>query len=182
MLVISNRLKGIIVRILVIGTLFTGACSKSDGESPNRDEESFLTCKINGEQRRFNFVVNANSQPADWNKIQFVVISGWENQDIEKSPSFGISMLLPEGAKETTYSVNGNTSLELDGQYCVQHWKDGAHTGTTCFMGGRTDGTNFTLTITSLSRWGVKGKFSGLLRDGNSYLKITEGEFSAPYN
>lgn len=35
-------------------------------------------------------------------------------------------MLLPEGAKETTYSVNGNTSLELDGQYRVQHWKEGA--------------------------------------------------------
>lgn len=182
MVAILNFVKGRSQFMLAIGILLLVACGKNDGKPTGINEESFLICKINGKERKFNFAVNANSQPADWNKIHFVVIAGWETNDIDKSPSFDISLVLPDGAKETTYSVNGNTSLELDGQYCVQRWDAGAHVDTDCHMGGRSDGTYFTLTITSLSRWGVKGKFSGLLRNGSSFLKVTDGEFAAPYN
>jgi len=52
-------------------------------------------------------------------------------------------------------------------------------------MGNGSDGSNFTLKITSLDSWGVKGTFSGKLRligGNNTFINVTEGEFSAPYN
>lgn len=153
-------------------------------EDPNTDtihDESFLTCKINGELRKFNYAVNANDKPAT-EVEHFVVIGGWEKEDM--NIGFGISLLIPEkeGVKETTYSVAGTNTLELDADYYIQNWNGGKHTGTTVYSGGRSDGTNFTLTITSLTKWGVKGTFSGRLQNGSAYVVVTDGKFSAPYN
>ena len=51
------------------------------------------------------------------------------------------------------------------------------------FHGGRSSDTFFTLNITSIDDWGVKGTFSGLLRDADdNYIEVTDGKFSAPYN
>lgn len=124
--------------------------------------------------------VNANDKPAT-DTLHFVVIGGWEKQDMIKG--FGIHLLVPAGAKETTYSVAGGSIPELDGDYYIQNDEDGKM-WTTTYSGGRTTGTQFTLTITSLTAWGVKGTFSGKLKlsGGDEYITVTDGKFSAPYN
>ncbi|GGI28529.1 hypothetical protein [Pedobacter mendelii] len=112
-----------------------------------------------------------------------MVISGWEKEDM--ITGFGIDLVIPgEGAKEKTYSVAGTLAPELDGQFYIQNYKDGKLNGTSVYSGGRETNTNFTLKITSLTDWGVKGTFSGKLKlsGGNKFILVTDGAFSAPYN
>lgn len=159
----------------------SSSCGKKDVDGDDSSER-YLTCKLNGEEHNFKYGVNANQKPSE-ETVHFVVIGGWEQEEISKSPGFGINMLIPEGVKEQTYSVAGGSTPELDGQYYIQHDKDGK-TWTTVYDGGRSTGTQFTLTITSLTAWGVKGTFSGKLRlnAGDEYIIVTDGKFSAPYN
>jgi len=169
---------------LAILTLFATmlcACSKDGGGGSIDDAEKFLTCKINGKYHEFNYMVNANDKPAT-DTVHFVVIGGWEKQDMVTG--FGINMQIKEGAKETTYTGNHLSDLLLAGKYYIQNMKDGKIVGTTIFNGGDLDGSSFTLTITSLTKWGVKGNFSGKLKllGGEDYVTVTEGKFSAPYN
>jgi len=157
------------------------SCSKNDGDIGDSSEK-FLSCKLNGKEYNFNYHVNANDKPAE-EVVHFVVISGWEKEDMVTG--FGIDLLIPgDGVKEQSYSVAGGSVPELDGQYYIQNYKDGKIMGTTVYSGGRSDGTQFTLTITSLTAWGVKGTFSGKLRlsAGDEYINVTDGKFSAPYN
>nr|WP_067059718.1 hypothetical protein [Mucilaginibacter sp. L294] len=176
-------MKNQLFAIAIICTLFLG-CGKKDIHNSGGDKsEGTMSCKINGKLHEFNYSTNANDKPST-GKVQFVVIGGWEQEDINKSPGFGIHLLVPSGAEEKAYSVAGTNSLELDGDYYIQNFKDGKLVSTTTFSGGRTTGTNFTLKITSLTSWGVTGTFSGKLKltGGEEYLNITEGQFSAPYN
>jgi hypothetical protein len=152
------------------------SCSKNDGDGSS---EKYLTCKLNGKEHNFNFRVNANDKPAE-KEVHFVVIGGWEKEDMVTG--FGVNMLIPEGVKEKTYSVAGTSAPELDGQFYIQNYKDGKIASTTVYGGGRREGTQFTLTITSLTDWGVKGTFSGKLLGDDGYITVTEGKFSAPYN
>lgn len=156
-------------------------CSKNGGEATEGDAERFLTCKINGDYREFNYMVNANDKPAT-DTVHFVVIGGWEKQDM--ITGFGINMQIAEGAKETTYVVNNASDLLLSGKYYIQSMKDGKIVSTTIYNGGSVYGSDFTLTITSLTKWGVKGTFSGKLKrlGGEDFVTVTEGKFSAPYN
>ncbi|MDT3405285.1 hypothetical protein [Mucilaginibacter terrae] len=156
------------------------SCSKNGGGATD-DQEVYLTCKINGVQREFNYFVNANDKPAT-DTVHFVVIGGWEKEDMVTG--FGINMQSTEGAKEATYTVDSESDLLLAGKYYIQNMKDGKIVGTTIYNGGDVDGSNFTLKITSLTKWGVKGTFSGKLRrlDGNDFVTVTDGKFSAPYN
>ncbi len=166
--------------MLVLTIVGLSACSKNGGGA-SHDTENFLTCKLNGQYYEFNYRVNANDKPAS-DTVHFVVIGGWEKQDMIKG--FGIDLTVPEGAKEKTYAVSGTTALSLHGKYYLQNMKDGKIVSTTGYNGGTSEGTNFTLTITSLSDWGVKGTFSGKLKlvGGDDFVTVTEGKFSAPYN
>lgn len=170
-----NELKFVVFLVVVL----FGACGKSD--DPVADEV-FLECKLNGELHTFNNLTNANDPPSE-ETVHFVVLSGWESEDFIKSPSFGIMLVSEENITEGTYHVAGESFPELDGQYCLQIYEGETHVETECFMGGRSSDTYFTLNITSIDDWGVKGTFSGLLRDvDDSYIEVTEGKFSAPYN
>ena len=166
--------------LLTLIVVSFASCSKNGGEVEEKGEK-YLTCKINGEYREFNYFVNANDKPAT-DTVHFVVISGWEKQD--KITGFGIDMHIAEGAKETTYGGNDASDLLLSGKYYIQNMKDGKIVGTTIYNGGSVTGSDFTLTITSLTKWGVKGTFSGRLRlvGGEDYVTVTDGKFSAPYN
>ncbi|MBB5622822.1 hypothetical protein HDE69_003904 [Pedobacter cryoconitis] len=173
-----NRRLSITFSLLVFICL--SSCSKQNADRSDSSEK-YLTCKLNGKDYSFNTSVNANDKPAE-DEVHFVVIGGWEKED--RITGFGIDMVIPEGVKEKTYSVAGTSAPELKGQFYIQNYKDGKHMGTTVYEGGRSPGTQFTLTITSLTDWGVKGTFSGKLelRDGNEFITVTEGKFSAPYN
>ena len=166
--------------VLALALMGLSACKKNGGTATG-DGEKYLTCKINGKYREFNYSVNANDKPAT-DTVHFVVIGGWEKQDMVTG--FGIDMHLKGGAKETTYTANGASDLLLAGKYYIQNMKDGKIVGTSIYNGGDLDGSGFTLTITSLTKWGVKGTFSGKLKllGGEEYLTVTEGKFSAPYN
>lgn len=91
---------------------------------------------------------------------------------------------IDKGARVGTYVSNSAPGLLLSGKYYIQQMKDGKMLGTTIFNGGDLEVSNFTMTITSLDQWGVKGSFSGRLRllTGKEYLTVTEGKFSAPYH
>ena len=166
--------------VLALATMGLPACKKNGGTAAG-DGEKYLTCKINGEQHEFNYSVNANDKPAT-DTVHFVVIGGWEKQDMVTG--FGIDMHLKEGAKETTYTANDASDPLLACKYYIQNMKDGKIVGTTIYNGGDLDGSSFTLTITSLTKWGVKGTFSGKLKllGGEEFVTVTEGKFSAPYN
>lgn len=171
-----------ILVVLGLGTVFT-ACSNSDDTSPQEDgAEGYFKCKIDGTPRTFNYSLSANDKPDDFNAIHFVTIGGLEGNDPSKSPGFGFQLVSDEGAKETTYTVANGEGPELRGQYYTQDWVNGNHVGTTSYRGDGSDGSTFTLTISSITNWGVKGTFSGLLENNGVYLSVTEGEFSAPYN
>lgn len=164
--------------ILVLVMLGLSACSKNGGEATG-DDKKYLTCKLNGKYCEFNYGVNANDKPTT-DTVHFVVIGGWEKRDMIKG--FGIDLTLPDGAKEKIYTVSGTTALSLHGKYYIQNMKDGKIVSTSGYNGGTSEGTNFTVTITSLSDLGIKGTFCGKLKlvGGDDY--VTEGKFSAPYN
>lgn len=178
----KNKLYNLLFIVSILFILIgLSACDKNDSDVDDQSEK-YLICKLNGKEHRFNYHVNANDKPAE-ETVHFVVISGWEEENTATSPGFGIDLVLPEGAEEKTYSVAGGSTPELDGQYYIQH-AEGGKTWTTVYSGGRSTGTQFTLTITSLTDWGVKGTFSGKLRlsGGDEYITVTDGKFSAPYN
>ncbi|WP_345949179.1 hypothetical protein ABDD95_20245 [Mucilaginibacter sp. PAMB04274] len=177
---LTSRAKFAILSVLALVIIGLSACNKNGGGGGD-DTEKFLTCKINGKYHEFNYMVNANDKPAT-DTVHFVVIGGWENQDM--NIGFGINMQIKEGAKEATYKADHTSDLLLAGKYYIDDMKDGKVVGTTIFNGGDLEGSNFTLTITSLTKWGVKGTFSGKLKrlDGEDYVTVTEGKFSAPYN
>lgn len=168
------------VAMLALTFLVLISCKKNSGGG-NGGQEIYLSCKINGTLHEFNYHVNANDKPAT-DTVHFVVIGGWEKSDMVTG--FGIDMQIDKGAKEATYASNSVAGLLLSGKYYIQQMKDGKIVGTTIFNGGDVDGSNFTMTITSLTQWGVKGTFSGKLRllTGDEYLTVTDGKFSAPYN
>ncbi|SFC43576.1 hypothetical protein SAMN04487891_11123 [Flagellimonas taeanensis] len=169
----------IFLSLILLSVLFK-SCSKDDGNTVSG--EGFLRCRLNGELKEFNNFVNANDPPQE-ETVHFVVVGGFEKENINKSPSFGIMLVSEENIIEGTYSVAGESSPELDGQYCMQVYDGETHTGTECFIGGRSSETYFILNITSMDDWGVKGTFSGLLRDvDDNLLEVTEGEFAAAYN
>jgi len=165
--------------VVVLFAALLTSCGKSDHAVT---DDVFFECKLNGELHTFNNLTNANDPPSE-ETVHFVVIAGWEGKDINKSPSFDIMLVSEENITEGTYHVAGGSSPELDGQYCLQIYEGETHLDTECFMGGRSSDTHFTLNITRIDDWGVKGTFSGLIRDvDDNYIEVTDGKFSAPYN
>lgn len=157
------------------------ACKKGDnGGSVNNDTDAYLKCKINGEWLDFKYQVNANDPPSD-KVIHFVVIGGNENSGVN-GPSLTLRLTSSEGAKvNTTYNGYPNSTVELYFDYYYQ-----TANGTVNYEGGHggSEGSSAQLTITSLTDWGVKGTFSGVLinyKTKEAYT-VTEGSFSAPYN
>ena len=167
------------IGLFLVLALLTVSCSKD--EAPSGDSDGFLRCKINGKLHEFNYSLSANDKPDDWNTIHFVTVGGHESKDMA-SPGFGFQLVSDEGAKETTYVTANGEGPELVGQYYIQNVVDGKIVSTTGYRGDGSDGSSFTLNITSLTKWGVKGTFSGVLEGGGEFLTVTEGEFSAPYN
>lgn len=167
------------IGLLLVLALLMVSCSKDDSSSD--DSEVFFRCKINGKLHEFNHSLSANDKPDDWNTIHFVTVGGRESKDMA-SPGFGFQLVSDEGAKETTYVAANGEGPELIGQYYVQNVVDGKIVSTTGYRGDGNDGSSFTLSITSLTKWGVKGTFSGVLEGDDVFLTVTEGEFSAPYN
>ncbi|TWR26754.1 hypothetical protein FPZ42_06875 [Mucilaginibacter achroorhodeus] len=175
-----SRKRFAFIALLAIAFCSFISCKKSSGDA-NGGQEIYMSCKINGTLHEFNYHVNANDKPAT-DTVHFVVIGGWEKPDMVTG--FGIDMQIDKGAKEGSYVSNSAARLLLSGKYYIQQMKDGKILGTTIYNGGDVDGSNFTMTITSLTKWGVKGTFSGKLRllTGDEYLTVTDGKFSAPYN
>ncbi|WP_231595904.1 hypothetical protein [Sphingobacterium endophyticum] len=164
--------------IMLTGVLMN-SCGKS--EDPIKGE-AYLECKLNGKLHKFNSVTNANDPPAE-ETVHFVVVAGFENDDVVKAPSFGITLVSEENITEGIYHVEGGSSPELDADYCLQIYEGENFVETKCYSGGRLSDTHFSLNITSLDDWGVKGTFSGRLRDvDDKIIEVTEGKFSAPYN
>lgn len=165
------------IALLFVATFVT-ACSSGDSEDETpQANEGFLKCKIDGTPRVFNYQVGANDKPDDFNAIHFVTVGGLETNDPRTSPGFDFQLISDEGAKETTYTAANESGPDLTGQYYVQ-----TGTGTTSYMGNGNSGTSFTLTITSITNWGVKGTFSGVLKSNDVFVTVTDGEFAAPYN
>ncbi|ALM48894.1 hypothetical protein AMR72_08325 [Flavobacterium psychrophilum] len=166
---------------LFIAALTLAGCSDDDGGSTNNPaEQGTLTCKINGEEHNFSYLVSANDPPSE-ETIHFVTIGGHETNDFT-SPGFGFQLVSTEGATATTYT---SADSELHGNYYIQNLdSNGNITGTTTYHGNGSDGTSFVLNITGLHDWGVEGTFSGVLQltGGEEYITVTDGKFSAPYN
>lgn len=167
--------------LLLIFSLLTVGCGDDDGGSTNSSAKGYLTCKINGTDYDFSQQVNANDPPSE-EIIHFVTIGGHLTDDF-KSPGFGFQLVSEEGAVQgETYT---SADSELHGNYYIQNLDDNGNIiGTTVYTGDGSDGSGFTMTITTLADWGVEGTFSGVLRNSESgeFLTVTDGKFSARYN
>lgn len=182
MKLIRTIIKKTFILPLFIVALSASGCSDDDGGSTNNNPaaKGTLTCRINGKEYNFSAMVSANDKPSEAT-IHFVTIGGHESDDF-KSPGFGFQLVSEEGATTTTYT---SADSELYGNYYIQNLdSSGNILGTTTYHGNGSDGTGFTLNITSLTEWGVEGTFSGVLKltGGEEYLTVTDGKFSAPYN
>lgn len=179
---IKTILRKIFILPLFLFALAVTGCSDDDGGGGNNNASSkgTLTCKINGVARDFSGQVSANDKPSEA-LVHFVTIGGHETDDF-KSPGFGFQLVSDEGATTQTYTT---IESELSATYYIQNLdSNGNITGTTSYHGNGSDGTSFTINITTLNEWGVEGTFSGVLQltGGEEYVTITDGVFSAPYN
>lgn len=174
-------IKTFILPLFIAALTLTG-CSDDDGGSTNNNPtaKGVLTCKINGVARDFSAQVSANDKPSEA-IVHFVTIGGHETADF-KSPGFGFQLVSEEGATTTTYT---SADSELNATYYIQNLDAAGNIiNTTSYHGNGSDGTSFTMKVTTLNEWGVEGTFSGVLQltGGEEYITITDGVFSAPYN
>ncbi|MCA5004289.1 hypothetical protein [Sphingobacterium bovistauri] len=167
-----------LVFIFCATLLFLG-CSK-DNNTPETSKEAYFKFKLNGVQKEYKYHINANDPPSE-KVIHFVTIAAFESNNIATSTSLGFQLVSDKGAQIGTYLNNNANGDQLHATYAIQNVSNGQITGTTTY---NTNETPFTFQITSLTKSGVKGKFSGKLKlsGGSEILDVTEGEFSAPYN
>src|SRR5690606_4235792 len=88
--------------VFLFAALLT-SCGKGDDAAT---DDVFFECKLNGELHTFNNMTNANDPPSE-ETVHFVVVGGWEDKDINKSPSFDIMLVSEENITEGTYHVAG---------------------------------------------------------------------------
>lgn len=163
--------------------LFITSCGKGDNSSGNGlNSDAYIKCNIDGQVRNFSYYANANDKPAS-DKVQAVVIGGWEGSDMLKTPAIVIRLNKLDGIIPGEYSSE-NKTYELSSDYYYQEYKNGVIDNTVSYTADGSLETDIKLSITSLNNWGVKGKFSGKYRlsTSNEWKTITNGEFAVPYN
>lgn len=157
--------------------VFFSACSSNDSESDNNKSEYYFKATLNG--RKINYY-DANFQfSGNDGRFEHITIGGFETP-YPKTPG----QLAPDSLDFEIWRTGGNipagtystpTEPEMVARYAVQK-KDG-----TIVYSTLTADDVFTVKIESISEKGIKGTFSGKVRNNSGdVVEITEGSFYLP--
>ncbi|WP_289659184.1 hypothetical protein [Flavobacterium panacagri] len=164
--------------ILGLTFLFV-ACSSDDSRSDQTESDYYFRASLDGRKVDF-YDVNFQGGGND-NRFEHIVVGGFEAPYPTKvgdqiPPSLDFEIWRTGGdIKAGTYSTP--TEPEMVARYAVQK-----QNGTIVYS-TRTADDIFTLKIESISKNGIKGTFSGKVRnlDSGVAIEITEGTFNLPY-
>lgn len=162
--------------VSILAVLFS-ACSSDEKGSDENNSDYYFKAALDG--RKINFY-NVNFQGGgNDNRFEQIVIGGDETpsktgQLAPPSLDFEIWKLGGD-IKAGTYSTP--TDQEMVARYAVQ-----TPNGTILYNTRAADDI-FTVKIESISKSGIKGTFSGKVRnlDSGAVIEITEGTFNLPY-
>ncbi|MCP2025263.1 hypothetical protein L1276_000403 [Flavobacterium sp. HSC-32F16] len=163
--------------ILVLALLFS-ACSGDDNGSDKAASGYYFRASLDGRKIDF-YTVNFQGGGND-NRFEQIVIGGYETPFPKigelAPPSLDFEIWKLGGdIKPGTYSTPADEGMAA--RYAVQ-----TANGTILYS-TRTADDIFTVKIESISKSGIKGTFSGKVRNGDSgtAIEITEGTFNLPY-
>ncbi|WP_090496508.1 hypothetical protein [Pedobacter terrae] len=161
---------------IIIITICLSACSKEDDGGGTPSEDYYFRAKIGGKAVNFHSV---NFQGGgDDNRFEHIVIGGDET-------SYSGSGPLPPSLDFELWRLGGNitagtyaTPVEKDmiARYAIQK-SDG-----TLVYNTSSSNDVFTVKIEAISKTGIKGAFSGTVRNSaGEAINITDGTFNLPY-
>ncbi|RZJ54458.1 MAG: hypothetical protein EOO44_04930 [Flavobacterium sp.] len=160
-----------------ISTIVLSGCSSDEGGSDKNESDYYFRATLDG--RKVDFY-NANFQGGgNDNRFEHIVIGGYETpfpkigEPLPPSLDFEI-WKLGSDIKAGTYSTPAEE--EMVARYAIQT------TNGTILYSTRTADDIFTVKIESISKSGIKGSFSGTVRnlDSGKAITITEGTFNLP--
>lgn len=162
-----------------IFTILFSACSSDDGASDPKSSDYYFRASLDGRKVDF-YVVNFQGGGND-NRFEQIVIGGYEAPLPAK-----IGELAPPSLDFEIWKLGGNITAgtystpvdqEMVARYAIQ-----TPNGTIIYS-TRTADDIFTVKIESISKNGIKGTFSGKVRnmDSGAAIDITEGTFNLPY-
>lgn len=163
---------------LLVLVLLVSACSSDDSGSNQSDSDYYFRASLDGRKVDF-YTVNFQGGGND-NRFEHIVIGGFEapypklGEPLPPSLDFEIWKLGGD-IKAGTYSTP--IDQEMIARYAVQ-----TANGTILYNTRAADDI-FTVKIESISKSGIKGTFSGKVRnlDSGIAIEITEGTFNLPY-
>ncbi|KAA2239568.1 hypothetical protein F0L74_25565 [Chitinophaga agrisoli] len=154
------------------------ACKKDDNNGPGEPEgKSFIRAKVDGKLTDFAFSVKAHRDVRN-----MVSVVGSTNGPEENSENIQLAILDgPAPVAAGTYNLDGGVTTMVV-IYSIYKQANGGtsqdnYTAST-LSAVTTDA--FVITISSINDKEVKGTFGGTV-SGTKVIKITEGEFSAPF-
>ena len=166
-----------ILYVSVLAVLFS-ACSSDEGGSDKAESDYYFKATLDGRKIDF-YTVNFQGGGND-NRFEQIVIGGYEapfSKAGELAPPSLDFEIWKQGGDITAGTYSTPTDQEMVARYAVQT-KDG-----TILYSTRTADDIFTVKIESISKSGIKGTFSGKVRnlDSGIAIEITEGTFNLPY-
>lgn len=176
----KNKTAGLLLMLFyaAISAVLFSACSSDKDRAPKAESEYYFRASLNGRKVEF-YNVNFQGGGND-NRFEQIVIGGYEapfpkiGEPLPPSLDFEIWKLGGD-IKAGTYSTPADE--EMVARYAVQ-----TPNGTILYS-TRTADDIFTVKIESISKSGIKGTFSGKVRnlDSGQAIAITEGAFNLPY-
>jgi|GEM_PF-1282365 len=175
----KNKTARFVKQLFYVSVLavFFSACSSNDSESDNNQSEYYFKATLDGHKITYydaNFQFSGND-----GRFEHITIGGFETP-YPKTPG----ELAPNSLDFEIWRTGGNipvgtystpTEPEMIARYAVQK-KDG-----TIVYSTRTPDDVFTVKIESISEKGIKGTFSGKLRNNSGeVVEVTEGSFNLP--
>nr|WP_294782647.1 hypothetical protein [uncultured Flavobacterium sp.] len=177
---LKNKTVHIAKQLLYVSftVLMLSSCSGSDSESDNNTSDYYFKATLDG--RKINFhTVNFQGGGND-DRFEHIVLGGFE------TPYPTTGGIAPPSLDFEIWKLGGNittgtyaTPAEegMIARYAVQ-----TSNGTILYNTSNADDI-FTVKIEAISKNGIKGTFSGKVRnlDSGKVIEITEGSFNLPY-
>lgn len=175
----KNKTAGLLSMLfyVTISAIVFSGCSSDEGGADKTESNYYFRATLDGRKVEF-YTVNFQGGGND-NRFEHIVIGGYEapfpklGESLPPSLDFEIWKLGGD-IKAGTYSTP--TDEEMVARYAIQ-----TPNGTIIYS-TRTADDIFTVKIESISKSGIKGTFSGTVRnlDSGKAITITDGTFNLP--
>lgn len=173
----SARILQQLVYVSILAVLFC-ACSSNDNGSDLNESDYYFKATLNG--RKINFY-NTNFQGGgNDNRFEHIIVAGFEDHYPTAAGTIPPSLdfeIWRTGGDIVAGTYSTPVEPEMVARYAIQ-----TPDGTIVYSTNAADDV-FTVKIESISKSGIRGTFSGKVRNLNSgtAIEITEGSFNLPY-